>query len=66
MTDRLDRLTEAIVDIDELLAHEPLDRDGIIAVLDDLIRAIEEVDTGSRNKLNISTHDPLCLCEQCP
>jgi len=35
-----DRITNAIVDIDELLAHDQIDRDAIIAILDDLAQRV--------------------------
>jgi len=38
----------------------------VLLARDRVLKAIEALDTGSRNETNISTHDPLCLCEKCP
>lgn len=37
----LERMTEAVVSMDHLLAHDALDRDAIIAVLDGLIQHLD-------------------------
>jgi len=37
-----DRITDVIVDIDELLAHDQIDRDTIIAILDDLAQQLDD------------------------